>query len=398
MKKLITGFSKEIVYVDQMLVNKIAGDMVNISTKVRSGENVLIHFEPGGRQLALELARLSALKGARVYYHIQDRELNAEIMKNSGKKDIVRFFSFDNAKFYEADVTFIIRSPKTAFAYESVPSPAINLFNDAMNPALMEYRVNHSRWCLIYWPTPEEADIEGMSYENYVRLFFASCNQPWDKIQKTQDKLKNILDKGKLLTLTANPNDKDPRKRTKLEMSIKGMTFSNCTIDKNYPGAEIFSAPIKNSVNGQVFAEGMYSYNGKRMKNISLRFENGRVVSATAQSGEKYLLEIIDTDEGSRYLGEIALGTNPGLRQRLFNPLLNEKVGGSFHLALGRSYQNETYKGKTVKLFNGNISKIHWDITIMMRPEYGGGEVIVDGETIQKNGKFTVRGLGMLNG
>lgn len=93
MKKIIKGFSKEIVYVDQKLVNKIARDMVNISTEVRSGENVLIHFEPGGRQLALELARLSSLKGARVYYHIQDRELNAEIIKNSGKKDIVRFFS-----------------------------------------------------------------------------------------------------------------------------------------------------------------------------------------------------------------------------------------------------------------------------------------------------------------
>ena len=397
-QKLIQGHSPEIAFFNPKLVQKIAQDMVNISTKVRAGDNVLIHFDPGGRQLALELAKLSVQKGARVYYLIQDRELNAAILDSSSKKDISRFYSFDNAKFFEADVSFIILSPKTAFAYENLKAPVINTFNDAAQPAVMEYRVNHSRWCLIYWPTPEEAKIEKMKYEDYVKLFFKSCNQPWDKITKAQDKLCAILNQAKTLELVANSNDKDKKKRTDLKMSIQGMSFSNSTIDKNYPGAEVFSAPVKNSVQGQVFAQGMYSYNGKRIYDMYFRFENGKVVEASAKKGETNLIEILDTDEGARYLGEIALGTNPGLNRRLFNPLLNEKLGGSFHFALGRAYQNEKQKGKTIKLFNGNTSKNHWDITILMRPEYGGGAVIVDGKTIQKNGRFAVRGLETLNG
>jgi len=134
------------------------------------------------------------------------------------------------------------------------------------------------------------------------------------------------------------------------------------------------------------------------MRDISLVFENGKVVSASARKGENHLADILNTDAGSRYVGEVALGTNPGLKQRLFNPLLNEKVGGSFHIALGRSYQNERYKGKVVKLFNGNESAIHWDITILMRKPYGGGAVIVDGKIIQRNGVFVPRNLGVLNG
>lgn len=396
--KLSQGYSLEIQFFRQELVDKIASDMVNISTKVRRGDNVLIHLDPGGRQLALALARLSIKKGARVYYLIQDRELNAEILKGSSLKDIARFYSFDNAKFFEADVSFVIRSPKTAFAYEKLEPLTMNAFNDAAQPALVEYRVNHSRWCLIYWPTMEEAKIEGMRYEDYLKLFFESCRQPWNRIEKAQEKLISILNKASELILVSNQSDKDPRKRTKLEMLIKGMTFYNSTIDKNYPGSEVFSAPLKDSVNGQVFAQGTYSYNGKQIQDIYLKFENGKVVNANAKKGENNLIDILDTDEGARYLGEIALGTNPGLKQRLFNPLLNEKVGGSFHFALGRSYQNEKQNGKIVKLFNGNVSKIHWDITILMHKAYGGGAVIVDGKTIQKDGRFLGRGLEVLNG
>ncbi len=379
-------------------MQKIAKDMVEVCSQVKKGDNVLIYIDPGARQLALELARLSSAKGARVYYMIRDTEINAEIINGSNKKDIARFYSFDNPKFFEADVTFISRSPKSVFAFEKIKSWKMNKFNIAANPAIMEWRVNHSRWCLIYWPTEEEAKIEGLSYENYVKLFFRACNQPWNKIREAQEKLAKILDQADELTLIADPDNKDPRKRTRVEMSIKGMTFLNSTIDKNYPGSEIYSSPVKDSVNGQIFAGGMYSYNGKKMQDIFLKIENGKIISASAKKGENSLSEILGTDEGSRFFGEVALGTNPGLDRRLFNTLLNEKVGGSFHMAIGRSYQNEKQNGKIIKLFNGNVSTIHWDVTIMMRKEYGGGSVVVDGKTIQEDGKFLAKEFKVLNG
>lgn len=388
---------KEIFEFDEKKIEKIAKDMVEISTDVRERENVLIFLDPGGRQLAKHLIKYSLKRKARVYYFVQDRDLNAEILKNSSPRDILRFYSFDNSKFYEADVVFLIRCPRSSFIYEEIESEKIKLLNQAMKPVIMDFRVNYTRWCLIYLPTPEDAKIEKMKFEEYVDLFFRACFQDWLRIKKENDIIKNILDKGKNLVLKANPDDPDHKKRTYLEMSIEGMTFANSTIDYNYPGSEVFSAPLRESVNGQVFARGVYSYNGKYMEDIYLKFENGKVVEATAKKGENNLVDILNTDEGAKYIGEIALGTNPGLRRRLFNPLLNEKVGGSFHFALGSSYELKEYKGEKVNLFNGNKSNIHWDITILMLKENGGGEVIVDGKTIQKNGKFLIPQIKVLN-
>lgn len=391
------NFVREIFNFDENKINKIAKDMVEISTEVKEGDNVLIFLDPGGRQLAQYLIKHSLAKKARVYYFIQDRDLNSEILKNSSPKDILRFYSFDNPKFYEADVVFLIRCPRTSFAYEEIEKEKMKFFNQAMKPVIMDFRVNFTRWCLIYLPTIEDAKIEKMKFDKYVDLFFDACFQDWLKIKEENKIIKKILDKGKNLILKANFKDKDPKKRTFLEMSIEGMTFANSTIDYNYPGSEIFSAPLRESVNGQVFASGVYSYNGKYMEDIYLKFENGKITEATARKGENNLADILNTDEGAKYIGEIALGTNPSLRQRLFNPLLNEKVGGSFHFALGSSYELDEYKGEKVKLFNGNKSNIHWDITILMLKKYGGGEVIVDGKLIQKDGKFLIPGIKILN-
>jgi len=395
--KLIKDTSQELVYFEDQYVNKIAKDMVEVSTNVKKGENVFIFFDFGGKQLALKLAEYSLKKKARVYYMIRDMDMNAVLIKNSNEKDIARFYSFDNVKFFEADVTFLIRCPRSEFVFEDIERERIKIFNESSQPAVMDFRVNYTRWCLIYWPTKEKAKLEKMKFEDYLEMYFKACFQDWEKIKKENAILKKILDKSKHLVLKANIYSSDPKKKTYLEMSIEGMTFANSTIDYNYPGSEVFSAPVKDSVNGQVFAQGVYSYNGKYMEDIYLKFENGKVVEASAKKGENSLADILSLDEGARYLGEIALGTNPGIRRRVFDPLLNEKVGGSFHFALGKSYELKEYKGEKVNLFNGNLSQIHWDITIPMLKKYGGGEVWVDGKLIQKDGKFLIPGIKILN-
>ncbi len=142
----------------------------------------------------------------------------------------------------------------------------------------------------------------------------------------------------------------------------------------------------------------MLGHTFKLVEDFYFKVENGKIVEATAKKGENDLIDYLNTDEGARYFGEIAFGTNPGLRQRVFNPLLNEKIGGSFHITPGNAYNDRLdEEGNPVKIDNGNKSKIHWDITIPMLPQYGGGEVIVDGKTIQKNGKWLVKGAEILN-
>ncbi len=191
-------------------------------------------------------------------------------------------------------------------------------------------------------------------------------------------------------------------------MSIDGMTFCNSTIDLNYPGSEVFSAPVLHSVNGQIYAEGEYLKDGYLIKNIFLKIENGRIVEAHADSGNEELQAILNRDDqkpgfGSRFFGEVALGTNPGLTRRFFNSLLNEKVGGSFHMAIGHCYSYNEYDGQPVKVNNGNTedkTSLHWDLTILMhrKPDgSGGGRVIVDGEIIQLDGKFLDPDLAILN-
>ena len=407
MKLVINPHSAELAELDEKTVKKIAQDMVNIAGKIPSlkesniGEygsySVLVYYDIAGRQLAKEIASLCAKKGCRVWYRVREMDMESLLANELTERNLARHLAFTDNEIFSADAVFMIRAPRDPSIFEKVPDAKMRVLSKAQKPILLDYRVNHTMWQLIYWPTPYEAKIENMSYEDYVKLFFNACNQPWDKIELAQKILVDLLNKGKRLTLIANSKAPDKSKRTHLEMSIDGMEFANSTIDRNYPGSEVFSSPVRNSVNGQMFGEGKYLEEGRILEDIYFEVKEGKIINATAGKGQEHLDNILNRDVGARYFGEVALGTNPGIRQRLFNPLLNEKVGGSFHITPGKAYEMEEYQGKPVKVDNGNRSEIHWDITIMMLPGYGGGEVKVDDKTIQKDGKFTINGLEILN-
>lgn len=397
MRKIIAKEqTSELAEFELRRVAKIARDMTLQAAKIRRGEKVMIHYDPAGRQLAIEIAKLCLKKGCRVWYKVRDIDMDAALLSALSEKDIARYSEFEAHEIFGCDAYFAIRAPRDPSALGTVQSLNMALYGRT-SQYLRDFRVNYTNWQLIYWPTDAEAKIEGMSLEEYTQMFFKACNRPWQKIRAAQYKLVSLLDRGKELVLIADPNNKDPKKRTHLTMSIEGMQFVNSTIDRNYPGSEVFSSPVRDSVDGQLFAAGKYIYEGRIMENIFIKVENGKIVGAQARKGEKELVNILDRDEGARYFGEVALGTNRALDRRLFNPLLNEKVGGSFHITPGKAYEFEEYEGQKVKVDNGNRSSIHWDITVMMLPQYGGGEVIIDGKTIQKDGSFTLPSLRDLN-
>ena len=378
-------------------IKKIAKDMVEVSAKVKSTDSVLIYFDHDGLDLAKEIASLCAQIGSRVWYRSREMELETILATNLTNRHLARHLGFTDNEIFQTDVVFMIRAPKDPSIMQTVPDEKMRILSRAQKPVLMDYRVNHTNWQLIYWPTEYEAKKENMPFDKYKELVFSACNQPWEEIEKAQLVLTDILDNGKTLTLIANPNDKDESKRTNLTMSIDTMEFMNSTIVANYPGSEVFSSPVRDTVNGHLYANGEYLEEGKLMKNLRFDVENGKIIKATAEVGQKFLDDILNRDEGARYFGEVAIGTNPGLRQRLFNPLLNEKVGGSFHITPGKAYETEEYNGRSVNVDNGNRSEIHWDMTIMMLPKYGGGEILVDGRTIQKDGRFIIPKLEVLN-
>lgn len=380
---------------DEVRLQGVARQWVHLSAQVRGGEHVVIVYDFPARQLAYLVAQECLRAGARVTTQVGDQEMEEVLAVSSSERDLRRSQAFRDIQTLEADAIFIIRAQVRLDVLARVPGSQLRHYNAARTPVGVDYRVNYTRWQLLYWPTPAEAELEKMSYEDYCELWLSAAEQPWTAIAAAQESLVERLNRASRLELKANFDDPDPARRTHLTMSIEGMSFVNSTIDNNYPGSEVFSSPVRESVSGQLFAEGWYSYEGRMIRDIRLVVEQGKIVDASATENEAALLEILNRDEGARYFGEVALGTNPGLRRRLFNALLNEKVGGSFHITPGRAYEDTVAPG--VHLDNGNRSQIHWDITVMMLPDYGGGAVIVDGETVQENGRFLLPELEVLN-
>ena len=248
------------------------------------------------------------------------------------------------------------------------------------------------RWILSDAPTPAEAADEGMDYGEYLDLFFDACDQPWPQITKAQAHLIAAFNKGHTLRCT---NDDG----TDVSMSIDGQQFANSVVARNLPGSEIFSGPIKESVNGTLVSIGKFGTKAKgknfKMEDLTLRIENGRVMESHARVGDADLQEVLSSDdardpsdpkfEGSRHFGEIGIGTNPFIRQHLRNTLLCEKIGGSFHLAIGSCY-GDSYLNEPCKMSNGNDSAVHWDLTTMLRGK--GGRMYLDGHLVQKDGEW----------
>lgn len=384
-------------------IRNTAAAMVEQAAKVHQGQNVLIWFDEPGMQLVKEMHLRCIAKGALVNFFMRDLNEDAKVVPTLDEEGIIHYFDEEATLMDKADVVLIVRGPENPEAMKDVPPALMGAYKKRYSEVHKRRSDDTVDWTLFLWPTQYEADKERLPYDEYFKVYMEACNQPWEAIKQTQAKLVNKLNKGKKLQFIADVDNPDPRKKTNIIMSIDGMTFANSTIDKNYPGSEVFSAPVLDSVNGQIYADGEYIYDSKLMKNIYLKVENGIIVDAYAEEGNEGLQEILSQGEGARKFGEVALGTNPGLKRRFFNDLLNEKVGGSFHMAIGHCYSFDGYGGVPVHVNNGNTedkTPNHWDLTILMhrRPDgTGGGKVILDDEVIQQDGLFLDPELAILN-
>jgi aminopeptidase len=232
-------------------------------------------------------------------------------------------------------------------------------------------------WALTLFPTFAHAQDAEMSLSEYEDFVYNACmpdmNDPvgyWKKVSKKQDKIVNWLNGKKDIHVTGPETD--------LTLSVKDRTFINCDCHENVPDGEVFTGPVETSVNGHVYFSFPAIYSGREVTGVRLWFENGKVVKATADKNEAFLLKTLDTDAGSRYVGEFAIGTNEGINKFTGEILFDEKIGGSFHMAVGMGYPETG---------NTNKSAIHWDMICDMR---SGGEMTADGEVFYKNGKFVM--------
>lgn len=234
-------------------------------------------------------------------------------------------------------------------------------------------------------PTPKDAELDGIPYEDYTRLFFEMVDQPISAISAAQQSLIREFNAASNVRITNSDG-------TDLRMSLvdhdgSHFTFCNSLVAKNVPGSEIFSAPRLDSVEGTIVAKGKFQtpVGSHVIENLTMTFHKGRLEEFSAEKGEQHFGEAL-RDEGARYVGELGIGTNPHLQQHVLNSLLVEKIGGSFHIALGKPYSFTEYEGEPVKVNNGGDSNLHWDITTMLHGKQG--RIYLDDRLVMDNGKW----------
>ena len=350
---------------------------------------VLLNLCDYGREIGERIVQLCIATGDETDILIADPLFQRRLLRHCDKTHLELLADLVTAPHRYCARRVSMRTEQTQQVF---PDPPVNqTIQQAYNKAVSAYNeeLRTKFYTVTVLPTPKDAELDQLDYTDYVDLFFRMCDLDWPQIGIAQQHLIEQLNASSILRMTNNDG-------TDVSMDITGFTFCNSLVAKNVPGSEIFSAPHLNSVQGVVVGNGRYLFNGKLMENIRLRFDQGRVVEYSAETGHDILTEMIETDKASHYVGEIGIGTNPVLRTHLVNGLLVEKIGGSFHLALGNAYKFTDYLGTPVNVNNGNTSAIHQDLTFML---YGKqGRMYVDDALIMDDGRFLDPRLSILNG
>lgn len=358
-------------------VADMARILVDYSTRIKKGDRVLINaagFEAA--PLVKELYALCLKRGAEyVEYTFSEPEIDRQFYNLASKRQL-EVFPQHKLDFYKTLTAYIgIAAGNNSMVNATSNQKAMVAYQKLTRP-LVDQRVKHTKWVVTRFPTHGGAQEARMSLEEYEAYLFGACNIDWAAESRKMEKLKRLMDK------TASVHLKGPD--TDLSFSIKGLNSVKCDGRFNIPDGEVFTAPVRDSVQGHITYNCPTIYQGREFNNIRLEFRDGRIVKATAGEMTGPLNKILDTDEGARYIGEFSLGVNPGIRTPMRNILFDEKIFGSIHFTPGQAYDEAD---------NGNRSAVHWDMVRLMQD----GEIRFDDRLIQKNGRFVIRELEELN-
>ena len=357
---------------------KLAKLLVEYSTKLGKGDRVLLEMIDVPDDFSVELMRAARAAGATPVIEVRHTRINREMLRETNAQHASLLRDLELFRLKKMQAYIAIRGSDNTSENADVPSERMALYSKTTRPVL-NYRVNQTRWCVLRWPTPSMAQAAGMSTEAFENLYFDVCTMDYRKMARAMAPLERRMKKADRVQLKGPGTD--------LAFSIRGIGAQMCKGDRNIPDGEVFSCPVKNSINGRIQFNTPTIYSGTKFENVCLEFKDGKVVNATA-SATKRLNEILDTDPGARYTGEFSLGFNPYILNPMCDILFDEKIAGSLHLTPGQAYK---------ECDNGNRSAVHWDMVLIQRPEWGGGEVWFDGELIRKDGTFVPKDLKPLN-
>lgn len=358
----------------------LAKNLVSYSCKVQPGEKVLIETKGFELPLTKTLVKEVYKAGGIPFVTIKNDEITRALLNGCSEDQIKLMAEFELARMKKMDAYIGIRYSENSNELGDVPEDKMKLYSSLFNkPVHSEQRVEHTKWVILRYPNSAMAQMAEMSTEAFEDYYFNVCNLDYSKMSREMDPLVQWMEKTDRVRITG--------KNTDLSFSIKGMPAIKCDGDRNIPDGEVFSAPLKTSVNGIISFNTPAKYQGFTYENITLEFKDGKIIKATANDTEK-INQVLDTDEGARYVGEFSLGLNPYIDKPMKDTLFDEKIRGSFHFTPGSCYD---------ECNNGNKSAIHWDLVFIQRPEYGGGEIWFDNVLIRKDGVFVPEELKGLN-
>lgn len=358
--------------------------LVRYSTKVRRGEAAMVSAV-GGDCIGLAQACLEEIlaAGGVPYFHFIDPVVQRSFIAH-GTEDVFRAFGAIELSLMKKMKVFIgIRAADNAFELNGLPNEQLDAYTKHVSvPVHLKQRVKHTRWVVLRYPNSAMAQLAQMSSDEFADFYYEACLVNYEQMRRGALALKRFMEQTSEVRITGPGTD--------LRLSIEKMPVIACCGEMNIPDGECFTAPRKFSIEGQVTFNAPTIWEGQAFDDISLTFRRGQVVVAKAATVEqtRRLEKILERDAGARYVGEFALGFHPTIQRPMRDILFDEKIGGSFHMALGQCYDEAP---------NGNKSQIHWDLVCIQLPEYGGGEIYFDDQLVRKDGLFIPRELAILN-
>jgi aminopeptidase len=361
-------------------IDDLAALVIDYSVQLGAGEKVLIECIGLEIPLAKALIRRAYAAGGQPYLSIKDHELLGALFEGATEEQMTRIGAFEADRMREMDAYVGIRAGQNTAELSGVASDKLDLYQRLWwEPVHGRVRVPETKWCVMRYPNHAMAQMADMSVGAFEDFYFRVCTLDYPSLSRAMDALVDRM------VRTSRVRIKGPG--TDLSFSIEGLPAIKCAGLRNLPDGEVFTAPVRDSVEGVIVFNTTSHYMGTTFSDIELTFERGRIVRATSNRSER-MEEILDTDEGARYIGEFSLGLNPYIAIPMNDTLFDEKIRGSFHFTPGSAYQ---------ECDNGNRSAVHWDLVSIQRPEYGGGEIRFDDTLIRTDGLFVTEDLEGLN-
>lgn len=359
-------------------VVKLAENLLNHSVRLQEKENIMIEVRGEGKELAKELVKQAYARGAYPYVRLLDPQIERQLLMNTSEERVASIVKWEDPMWKDTQAYIVINGFTNDSESSDVPVEKRRITQRGKKE-LSDYITSNLKWVLLNYPTLAMAQNAKMSTEAFTDFYFDVSSLDYRKMAEAFQPLKELMERTDNVRLVGPGTD--------LTFSIKGIPSVVCAGECNIPDGEIYTSPVRDSVNGTIAFNTSSLYLGTKFDSVRLTFQAGKIVEATSNNTEK-LNEILDTDEGARYIGEFAIAVNPYILHPMNDILFDEKIAGSFHFTPGQAYEIAD---------NGNRSAIHWDMVNIQRPDYGGGEIWFDDVLIRKDGLFVREELKGLN-